>query len=114
MLAALLCHIDASREQDRLHLRADHLAYIIEHRLRIFAGGPTLSPQGAPETMIIFVDVADLAEAEAFIRAEPYTRHGVFSRVDVRAWARVLPEMRPGALDDALMDERKRHLDERP
>lgn len=105
MAAALFCHVDPSREDDRHRLRADHLAYIAVHRAHILAGGPTLTAAGAPETMVILVDL-DPSEAETFIRAEPYAANGVFSAVEVKAWARVLPEPHPGALDDALAAER--------
>lgn len=106
MLAALLCHVDPAREHDRLHLRADHLAYIVAHKDRIFFGGPTLSEAGSPEMMILIVECADLDDAKKFIDTEPYTSHGVFDRVDVRAWARVMPETHPGDIDRALEEER--------
>ena len=73
MLAAILCHVNPTREADRLNLRAQHLAYVATYRNRIFPGGPTLSPSGSPETMIIIVESADLADADQFIREEPYT-----------------------------------------
>lgn len=58
--------------------------------------------------MILLLDVPDADAAQAFIADEPYTAHGVFSRVEVRSWARVLPEPHPGALDEALAAERRR------
>jgi uncharacterized protein YciI len=106
MSAAPFCHVDPARVADRLRLRADHLAYIVEHRQLILAGGPTLTVASAPETMVLMLDVPDVAAARAFIADEPYTAHGVFSRVDVLPWARVLPEPHPGALDEALAAER--------
>jgi uncharacterized protein YciI len=105
MYAAFLCHVDPTREIDRLRLRAEHLTYIVSHQRQIVAGGPTLTSEGTPETMILLVSVRDLADAEAFIRSEPYTRHGVFKHVDIRAWARVLPESQAGSLQAALDSE---------
>lgn len=105
MPAALFCLVDPAREADRRRLRADHLAYIAAHRGNIVAGGPTIAASGAPETMILLVDL-DPEQARAFIAAEPYTAHGVFARVEVKAWARVLPEPHPGTLDEALAAER--------
>lgn len=101
MYAALLCRVDPTREVDRLRLRAEHLAYVVAHREQIVAGGPTLTAAGTPETMIILINVPELAEADAFIRSEPYTRHGVFSHVEIRAWVRVLPEAEQGARKSA-------------
>lgn len=108
MPVAVFCHVDPTRETDRLQLRADHLGYIAAHRAHILAGGPTLTDSGAPETMIILLDL-DVAGATAFITAEPYTANGVFASFEVRPWARVLPEPHPGALDDALAAERAKH-----
>jgi uncharacterized protein YciI len=109
MYAALLCRVDPKRDVDRLRLRAEHLAYIVAHQERIVAGGPTLDPEGAPETMILLVSVGDLADAEAFIRSEPYTKHGVFDHVDIRAWVRVMPELQAGSLQAALDAELAKH-----
>jgi uncharacterized protein YciI len=106
MPAALFCHVDPRREADRLRLRADHLAYIAAHKELILAGGPTLSDAGAPEIMVLLLNVPGAAEAEAFIRHEPYTAHGVFSSVEVKPWARVMPEPHPGAIEEALAAER--------
>ena len=108
MPTALFCHVDPLRENDRLRLRADHLAYIAAHRTQILAGGPTLYGTGAPETMIILLDL-EPADAERFIHAEPYMANGVFGSVEIKSWARVLPEPHPGALDQALAAERAKH-----
>ncbi|MEJ1931054.1 YciI family protein [Nostoc sp. NIES-2111] len=105
MAAALFCHVDPSREADRLRLRADHLAYIIAHRHLILAGGPTLSEQGTPQIMVLLLDVPSLAAADAFIQSEPYNANGVFSKVEAHAWARVLPETHAGALEETLAHE---------
>ncbi len=114
MSVALFCHVDPAREADRLALRGDHLAYVAAHRRLIIAGGPTLSEAGAPETMVLLLDVPGLDEARAFIAAEPYAANGVFALVEMRAWARVMPEPHPGALDAALAAERARGLEPAP
>lgn len=90
--AALFCHVDPSREADRLSLRDEHLAYMQAHRDRILFGGPTLSDSGAPETMVVVLAATSIADARAFIDIEPYTAHGIFSHVDIREWVKVLPE----------------------
>ena len=56
--------------------------------------------------MIIVLLTDDRSEAEAFIHAEPYTASGkVFANVDVRPWSQVVPEVKPGALDQAIAEE---------
>jgi len=106
--AAVFCQVDPARAEDRKRLRGDHLAYIAAHREIILAGGPVLTSDGAPETMILLLNLPGVPDAEAFIRAEPYTANGVFRSVEVKPWARVLPEAHPGDLDAALALE-KRH-----
>ena len=106
MAAALFCHVDPAREADRMRLRADHLAYIAAHRHLILGGGPTLTDAGEPQTMVLLLEVPDVAAARAFIAREPYAANGVFSHVEAWPWARVLPEPHAGALDEALAAER--------
>lgn len=108
---ALICHVDPAREDDRKRLRADHLAYIVAHRELILFGGPTLTDDGAPETMIIVIEAESVDEARAFIASEPYTANGVFARVDIRRWAKVLPEASVGDLQRALEQEQKSKRD---
>jgi uncharacterized protein YciI len=101
MHAALICTLGPDVEARRLELRASHLEYIASQRASILFGGPTLSAEGRPERMLIILTVPDLAAAHAFVAAEPYSAHGVFETVEVRAWSQVLPEVEPGALERA-------------
>ena len=101
MHAALICTLGPDVESLRLELRASHLEYIASKRTNILFGGPTLSAEGHPERMLIILAVPDLDAAHAFVAGEPYSAHGVFETVEVRAWSQVLPELEPGALDRA-------------
>jgi uncharacterized protein YciI len=65
---------------------------------QIFCGGPTVGLDGQLEMMLIILDAADLASAEAFMQAEPYNQSGIFQQVIIREWRQVLPEPQPGAL----------------
>jgi hypothetical protein len=47
-----------------------------------------------------------LAQAQAFVDAEPYHAGGGFSSVTVRPWRQVLPEPAPGSLQRTLDAER--------
>ena len=108
-LYACLCTIDAARLDLFAALRADHYDYLETHRERIRFGGPTrVAEGGRPETMLIIVEAADLAEAEAWIAAEPYNARGGFSGVVVRPWNQVIPETEPGLLARTRDEERDR------
>lgn len=109
MRYALLCTIDPDKLDLFGTLRADHYDYLIKERGRIAFGGPARANEGGrPEMMIIIVEVASLAEAEAFIANEPYNHAGGFSKVIVRPWSQVIPEAEPGALLAARDEELRR------
>eukprot|EP01035_Chromulina_nebulosa_P064986 gene64986-biopygen47581 len=98
-LFACLCTIDEARLDIFGCLRADHYDFLVLQQQRIRFGGPArVADGGRPETMIIIVDAADLADAEAWIASEPYNAHGGFSQVVVRPWSQVIPETEPGIL----------------
>jgi uncharacterized protein YciI len=40
---------------------------------------------------LIILDVADRAEADAFVAGDPYGKAGLFESVQVRPWKKVLP-----------------------
>ncbi|HYA36381.1 MAG TPA: YciI family protein [Candidatus Binataceae bacterium] len=55
---------------------------------RIVIGGPFTDGSGS----MVVADFASQAEAEAFARSDPYLTEGVFERVEVRPYRKVLPE----------------------
>ncbi len=55
---------------------------------RIVIGGPFTDGSGS----MVVADFANQAEAEAFARSDPYLTEGVFERVEVRPYRKVLPE----------------------
>ena len=71
----------------RMATREAHFAYARsqpEGTIRL--GGPFLDDKGDMAGSLIIVDVADLAAAKAFNRDDPYTKAGLFERVEVRPW----------------------------
>ncbi len=104
----LLCTVDHAKDRERAARRGDHLAYLARWKDRIAFGGPLLGDDGRPDTMMIAFHAEKRDDVAAFISVEPYTAHGVFSNVEIRAWSQVLPEATPGALDAAIAAERNR------
>jgi len=107
MKHVILCTVRDDSDRARQELRLEHLAHVKAHEASIVAGGPALTEVNTPWMMILFTQFTDRAEAEAFIRKEPYTASGrVFASVDVRAWSQVLPEPEPGSLAREIDRER--------
>jgi hypothetical protein len=73
----------------RTQNRAAHLAHI-ETTGVVRLAGPFLDEGGAMCGSLIVHDVATRAEAEAWSAADPYAQAGLFERVEVRAWRKVV------------------------
>ena len=74
-----------------LHLRnetrADHLEYLTSNQDKLLAAGAQVDDDGEGGSGgIIIVDTEDRAEAEAFIRNDPFTKAGLFGGVEVVRW----------------------------
>jgi uncharacterized protein len=74
-----------------LHLRnaarAEHLEYLTRHQDKLLAAGAMTDDDGqGGYGGIIIVDTEDRAEAEAFIRDDPFTKAGLFSGIEVVRW----------------------------
>jgi uncharacterized protein YciI len=74
-----------------LHLRnaarAEHLEYLTRHQDRLLAAGAQVDDEGqGGYGGIIIVDTDDRAEAEAFIRDDPFTKAGLFCGIEVMRW----------------------------
>jgi uncharacterized protein len=99
---ALQCILAEQTDEKRVSLRTKHLQYIEANKHRIFCGGPTITPEGQPEMMLIILDAPDVSSVEAFILAEPYNQAGVFAKITIREWRQILPESHPGDLLDEI------------
>ena len=67
--------------------RSKHLAYLDSNLTRLIAGGPKLRDdcETACGTLYI-VDVDDRAAAETFIKNDPFSKAGLFDKVEIRRW----------------------------
>lgn len=107
MRHAVIAHLKSDSGAARKELRGIHLAYIDAHKASIVAGGPTLTDDGQPLTMILLTCFETAEEARAFMAAEPYNASGrVFEQVEVLAWSQVLPELTEGALQREVDKEK--------
>jgi uncharacterized protein YciI len=89
MRFALICTDKEGALQTRLDNRTAHLAYI-EATGTVEMAGPFLDAQGAMSGSLIVLEVADLAQANAWAQNDPYALAGLFQSVDIRAWKKVI------------------------
>lgn len=99
MYYAILCEDVANSLPLRQRARADHLARIqqLVDQGRLLVAGPhpaldTEEPGEAGFTgSLIIAEFDSLDEATAWADSDPYAEAGVFSRVQVKPYKRVLP-----------------------
>ena len=67
--------------------RRDHLEYLKTLGPKMKLAGPFMSEDGSePRGSLVVVETDTLAEAQAIADNDPYTRAGVFAKVEVRPW----------------------------
>jgi uncharacterized protein YciI len=83
--------IDATDKPESTALRAaerpKHMAYLDSNLPRLIAAGAKLKDDG--ETVwgsLYILDVDDRASAEAFIRNDPFSKAGLFGKVEITRW----------------------------
>ncbi|MGF1627746.1 MAG: YciI family protein [Alphaproteobacteria bacterium] len=100
MLWSIHC-VDRPDSTDlRMSLRPDHLSYLKEQNALIVLAGATLTDDGDTMTGSVFViDAADRAAAEAFSAADPFTKGGLFARVEIKRMRKGIwnPDTMPAA-----------------
>lgn len=89
MKVALICSDKAGMLQTRLDTRAAHLAHI-EASGVVEMAGPFLNEAGEMVGSLIVLEVADMAQAQAWAAGDPYALAGLFQSVDIRAWKKVI------------------------
>lgn len=85
---ALICTDKPGHLQVRVDTRSAHLDYIARTGVVMMAG-PFLA-DGAMNGSLIVLDVADLAAAQAWAASDPYAAAGLFEKVEIREWKKVI------------------------
>jgi uncharacterized protein YciI len=84
---AIITRDKPNRLQLRNETRAEHLEYLTRNQDKLLAAGAQVDDAGeGGYGGIILVDTEDRAEAEAFIRDDPFTKAGLFSGIEVVRW----------------------------
>ena len=84
MLFALICIDKPNSLNVRMGAREAHLAYVRGKLEQLKLGGPFLDEAGDMVGSLMVIEAQDRAAAEAFSRDDPYTKAGLWERVESR------------------------------
>ncbi len=91
----MLYLIHAFDKPDHLQVRMDnrpaHVEYLKSFGEKLHAAGPTLDAAEQMNGSLVVLDFTDLATAEAFAANDPYAKAGLFQKVIIQPWKKVLP-----------------------
>lgn len=90
MLFVALCHDRPGHLNLRLSTRSDHLAFLDKHAACVKLGGPFLDADEKPVGSMLILDCENEAQARAMLAEDPYAQVGLFERVELRPWKRVV------------------------
>lgn len=68
----------------RMATREAHLAYVRDNMQNLKVAGPMLSEAGEMAGSMFIFEADDVEEVRAFNAADPYTKAGLFERVEIR------------------------------
>lgn len=88
MLIALIARDKPGALQIRKDNRTAHLAYIEETGV-VAQAGPLIE-NGKMAGSLVILDVADMAAAESWAANDPYAKAGLFDKVDLTEWKKVV------------------------
>jgi uncharacterized protein YciI len=89
MLIALIGRDKPGALQTRLDNREAHVAYLKGSNV-VSQAGPLLDAEGQMIGSLVILEVADMAEAEAWVEGDPYGKAGLFDSVELIPWNKVI------------------------
>lgn len=89
MRVAVICTDKPGHLDVRKANREAHLAYLAATGV-VEMAGPFLGADGGMDGSLLVLDVADLHAAKVWAAADPYARAGLFERVEIREWKKVI------------------------
>lgn len=72
--------------ETRLKVRSEHLDYLKSLGDRIKIGGGMLNEDDQPLGSLLIIEADDRGAVDALLQDDPYSKAGVFERVDIRPW----------------------------
>jgi len=89
MLFAVICEDKPGALELRKANRPAHLAYLEESGV-VAQAGAFLDAADLPCGSLVILEAEDLAAAKAWAAGDPFALAGVFAKVEVRPWRRVI------------------------
>lgn len=89
MLIALIARDKPGALQLRKDNRADHLAHISDTGV-VLQAGPLLGGDGEMCGSLVILEVADMAAAQSWAENDPYAKAGLFAKVELIEWKKVI------------------------
>ena len=89
MRVAIITRDKAGALQTRLDNRDAHLNYIAETGV-VEMAGPFLDPEGGMTGSLIILNVETLAAAQSWADNDPYAKAGLFEKVRIEEWKKVV------------------------
>ena len=89
MRYALICLDKPNALQTRVENRPAHLEHLQSTGV-VEQAGPFIDAAGQMCGSLIVLNVASMAEAEAWAAADPYAKAGLFTSVMIQEWKRVI------------------------
>jgi uncharacterized protein len=89
MFYIVICADKPGQLETRKTTRDAHLAYIEETGV-VSQAGPLLDAGGEMCGSLIIIDVENQAAAENWAAGDPYATAGLFEKVEIRPWRRVI------------------------
>lgn len=89
MRFALICTDKADHLEVRKANRDAHLAHIASSGV-VEMAGPFLNNKGEMSGSLVILEVGSKAEAEAWAAADPYAKAGLFAKVRIEEWKKVI------------------------
>jgi len=86
---ALICTDKPGAIETRKANREAHLAYVAETGV-VAQAGPFLDAAGEMCGSLLILDVATRAEAESWAKGDPYAKAGLFLKVRLEEWKKVV------------------------
>ncbi|HEX3498691.1 MAG TPA: YciI family protein [Stellaceae bacterium] len=88
--------------------RAAHLQFVVENEDKFRYGGALLDDNQKMVGSLMMVELPDRQALDAFLKAEPYSRAGLFEPYIVRETRQVVPQRVKGFLAAELASEKAR------
>jgi len=89
MLVALIAHDKPGALEIRMANRPTHIDYL-KSGSAVSQAGPLLDAEGEMTGSLIILDVPDMAAAQSWAENDPYAKAGLFSKVELIEWKRVI------------------------